>query len=553
MKLSKDLYNWYKEYEIKKGIKNKWKILMERVNNVDVTKDPTKTGSSDFNKKAHYYVVENIFIKHYGFDAIIVPPYGKSLNDFRKLLPAISVIYRAEIIAEYAKTKSSFYMRVHLEKLNINELDDMKFKWYQIFGDTKLRNLNGETFSLRNTEKIYHPTKTDKKKNKILIGYRFNVNIPSGLSYDLLESSIVDLNKLFGICCLHFNDKENKTTIEIMTTKLPDDEPYEPIKVKPWELYCGMTHYYKPIILDFKTNPNWMVGGKAGSGKTVSSIQAVANTILFNDEHKINLYIILLSSKQDYRMFKNTKHCKYYANNIKDALKELKYLSKEVERRNRLFEEYDEFGTVVNIYDYNKVSERKLSIIYLMIDEIASFSVNGKEENSEMVKLKKKCDALLWEINREGRSAGVYCILSSQRTSVCNLNPEVKANLGNVSCFKLPNIASALTVVSDGELSKLVVKLPPQREFICEGTELYFGKTLYFDMKLVSERLKPLIENNKKFINLDDKGSIIQKYEEISENTTKNEENISKTIDFTKKPDVYKESKWAKYQRRKNS
>lgn len=557
----------FTKYRIKKGINSKWKILMERINNIDLGKDPTRNSNfSDFNKKANYYVIEKIIIKHYGFDAVVVMPYGKSLNDFRKLLPAISVIYRGKVIAEYSETKSSVYMRCHLEELEISEIDEIKFKWYAMFSDSKMRNMNGETFVLKKSEKIYHPIKKDKNGNKALIGYRFKISIPLGLSYDLLESSIVDLNKLFGICCLHFDDKENTTTIEIMTTKLPDDEKFEPIKVKPWELYCGMTHYYKPIILDFKTNPNWLVGGKAGSGKTISITQGVTNTILYNDETKVNLYIILLSSKQDFRAFRNTKHCKYYANTIKEALKELLYLSKEVARRNRLFEEYDEIGSIVNIYEYNKVAKNKLPIVYLMVDEIASFSVNGSEEKGEITKMKKRCDALLWEINREGRSAGVYCLLSSQRSSVCNLNPEVKANLGNVSCFRLPNLASAMTVVSDGELSKLVVKLPPQREFICEADELYFGKTLFLDMKMVVDFLKPLIDTNKEFMNLDTNGCILkyqEKTSDIDENATKTtekeqeiKENKRKVIDFTKKIEPVKrekenQSRWEEYQERR--
>jgi S-DNA-T family DNA segregation ATPase FtsK/SpoIIIE len=381
MELSKDLYNWYKEYEIKKGIKNKWKILMERVNNVDVTKDPSKTGSSDFNKKAHYYVVENIFIKHYGFDAIIVPPYGKSLNDFRKLLPAISIIYIAEVIAEYASTKSSFYMRVHLKNLNINELDDMKFKWYGVFADSSMRNINGHTFTLGKSEKIYHPTKKDEKNNKVLIGYRFEINIPTGLSYDLLESNIVDLNRVFGICSLHFDDSKNKTTIEIMNVKVSDNEKYEPIKVKPYELYVGMTHYYKAVKLNFKTSPNVLIGGSAGSGKTISMIMALLNLVLNNDENLVNLYITMLSDKQDLRMFKNIKHCKYYAKDIKSALKELSYLSKEVSRRNKLFDSSDDSGTITNVYEYNEVNNTKLPLLYFCIDEIASFAVNGTEEN----------------------------------------------------------------------------------------------------------------------------------------------------------------------------
>jgi S-DNA-T family DNA segregation ATPase FtsK/SpoIIIE len=547
MEISKEIGNWYQEYQIKKGIKNKWKILMERVNNVDVTKDTSKTNSSDFNKKAHYYVIEDIFIKHYGFDAIVVMPYGKSLNDFRKMLPAISVIYRSEVIAEYSSTKSSVYMRVHLEGLNINKIDDMKFKWYGVFADSKLRNINGDTFTLGTSEKIYHPTKKDKLNNKVLIGYRFEVNIPTGLSYDLLESNIVDLNRVFGICSLHFDDNKNRTTIEIMNTKVPDDEIYEPIKVNPWGLYVGMTHYYKPIILNFKTSPNVLIGGASGSGKTVAMIMALLNLVLNCSENTINLFITMLSDKQDLKVFKNIKHCKYYAKDIKSALKELNYLSKEVSRRNRLFDEVDDNGSITNIYEYNKCNNDKLPILYFCIDEIASFAVNGTEENKYEEEMKKKCNAIMWKLAREGRSAGIYCILCTQRGSLTHLSGDIKGNLSNQLCFYFPNTASSLTILGEGELASLAIRQKKSREYIAVADEIYHGKTLYLNPDMVVEHLKSLVENNKEFMILDNKGNIVkidkenqEKSPENTEKTTENEkkpeEKLKKVIDFTSKP-----------------
>jgi S-DNA-T family DNA segregation ATPase FtsK/SpoIIIE len=562
MELSKELVSWYSKYKIKKSIKNKWQILMERVNNVDITKDSSKQSSSDFNKKAHYYIVEDIFIKHYGFDAIIVPPYGKSLNDFRKLLPAISIIYRCEVIAEYSSTKSSFYMRCHLEGLSISDIDNIKFKWYQMFTDSKVRNINDETFILGKSEKIYHPTKLDKKNNKLLIGHKFDVSIPTGLSYDSLEDNIVDLNKIFGICSLHFDDAKNKTTIEIMNTKVSDDEVYEPIKVKPWELYNGMTHAYKAIILNFKSSPNVLIGGSAGSGKTISMIMGLLNLVLSNDENLVQLAICMLSDKQDLRMFKNIKHCKYYAKDTKSALKELRYLSREVSRRNKMFDEVDDSGSITNVYEYNDCHDIKLPLIYFCIDEVASFAVNGAEENKGEIDDKNKCNALMWKLAREGRSSGVYCILCTQRGSLTHMSGDVKGNLGNQICFYFPNTASALTILGEGELASLAIRQKKQREFIAVADEIYHGKTLYLDSKMVINYLKPLIEDNKEFMILDNKGNIIKKSEngeenqeksqEITKNEPKNEEKVSKTIDFTKNIKAKKESKWEKYQKRRN-
>ncbi|MBN1076055.1 hypothetical protein DVV91_17180 [Clostridium botulinum] len=539
----------YKEYKVKKAIKSKWELFMERVNNVDLTKKDNSF------KKTNYFIMEDIFIKHYGFDCVITMPYDKSLNDFRKLLPAISVLYRGEVIAEYSSTKSSVYMRCHLQGLKIDELDNIKFQWYGMFADSKMRNSNGETFKLSKSEKIYHPTKIDKEGNKELIGYRFNINMPVGLNYEILESNLINLNKFFGICSLHFDDKKNKIFIEIMNKKVPDNEKFEPIKVKPWELHCGITHYYKPIKMNFKESPNCLIGGASGTGKTIAMIMAMLNLILMNDANLVNLYITMLSDKQDLRAFKNTKHCKYYANTYKDALKELSFLSKEVSRRNKLFSDIDEYGSITNIYEYNKLKNtKKLPLIYFCIDEVASFSVNGIEENDCEKNIKKRCESLLWKIVREGRSSGVYCILATQRGSLANMSGEIKGNLGNQLSFYFPNVASALTILGDGDLASLAIKQRKQREFIGVCDEIYNGKTLYLDMKMVINYLKPLIDKNKQFMKLDNKGNIVveKESEENKLETIKDNKNIKelkevdiKRMDFrTNKP----KSRWNKYQ-----
>lgn len=525
------------ESKIRHSIKEKWKILMERINMVDISKDRLDNPKyNDFIKKTKYYVIEDVFIKHYGFDCIIAVPYNKSLIDFRSIIPSIAMVYKSEVIAEYSKNKSSIYMRCHLYKLPIREEDDIKFKWYQTFSTKTLRNFNGETFNLKNPQVINHPTKKEDDK-PVKIGYRFEIDIPNGLSYDAIEEKIIDLNKTFGICSLHFDDKNKKSIIEIMNRKLPDDEIYEPISVKPWELYVGMTHYYKPIILNFKTSPNALWGGSSGTGKTISMIMAVTNLVLFNNANTVNLYIAMLSDKQDLKVFKNLPHCKCYAKTLDDVYAELSYINKEISRRNKLFDDSDENGGITNIYEYNKAfPKNKLPISYFMIDEIATFSITGLEANKNEENIKKKCNAIMWKIAREGRSAGIYSLLCTQRGSLSNMSGEIKGNLGNQICFYFPNVASSLTILGDGDLATLAVKQPKSREFIAVADEIYNGKTLFFNPKIAIEHLKPMNEKNHKYIDIFTKNS-----EKVAKNKEKSQKIISNG--FVKK----KTSRWEKF------
>jgi hypothetical protein len=138
-----------------------------------------------------------------------------------------------------------------------------------------------------------------------------------------------------------------------------------------------------------------------------------------------------------------------------------------------------------------------LPLIYFCIDEVASFSINGLEENDAEIKIKKKCDNLLWKIVREGRSSGVYCILCTQRGSLANMSGEIKGNLGNQLCFYFPNTASSLTILGDGELASLAIRQRKTREFIAVADEIYHGKTLFLDMKMIIDYLKPSIQKDK--------------------------------------------------------
>ena len=312
-----------------------------------------------------------------------------------------------------------------------------------------------------------------------------------------------------------------------MNNKVPDNEKYEPIKVKPWQLYVGMTHYYKPIILDFKISPNALFGGASGSGKSVSVIMAMVNLIQFNTSDEVNLYLAMLSDKQDLKVLRNLPHCKYYGKDLKEVYNELKYIVKEMKNRNKLFDESDYNGAITNIYEYNdKFKNNKLPIVYFIIDEVASFSINGTEETKDEENIKKKCNALMWKIAREGRSAGIYSVLCTQRGSLSNMSGEIKGNLSNQVCFYFPNTASSLTILGDGDLATLAVKQAKSREFIAVADEVYHGKTLFFSNNMAVNYLKSFNEKNHSFVKI---------IEENTQKQVKNKENLNKNSSKNKK------------------
>lgn len=486
--------DFFDNIKIKKDIKDKWKILMDGI------------GNKAENKMEQQYEMLNIIKKHYGFDAIISIPIGKSLKDLRQLIPQIDVLYKSNTICEYSKDKSSAYMRVWFNGKDISQSDLIKFKWYSCFQGNNDRNISGETYKLSNSVKISNPSNEKK-----IVGYRYNIIIPNGLDYEYLSNKSSELGKVFGLCDIRYDSEKKQAYCEIIFEKLDDKEKFTPIKCKPYELYVGMTNSYKPILFNFKLDPGGIWGGKSGTGKTVSYLSALINLATQYTDKDIQLYIAMVSDKQDLRILKNTKLCKYYADDVIKAYRMLLHLSNMCSERNRLFENQSKF--ITNLYEYNELNpNNKLPIIYYCVDEVASFGKNGTELSDNETKLKEKCSALMWKLAREGRSAGIYSILSSQRGDLKNLDSNIKGNLGNTLSFYFPNTASALTIIGSGELASEVIRLAKSREFICVADEIYRGKTLNLTVSEMEEYLKPhIVKDGSNLLELDSKGNIVNK------------------------------------------
>lgn len=490
MGILNDLYNIKLELDISNKIKKQWNLFME-----------SYCSNNQFEK----YEISSITPKSYGFDCIVSIPYGKSLVDFRKILPSLSVHFNSKVIAEYNDGRKDILVKFNLGSNKIKIKDEIEFKWYSILENKDYRNIYGETFSLKFMSTIYHPI----NKNHLL-GYKYKINIPYGLSYSSLEELSNDLNKSLGVCILTYEKDKRKAYIEILRRSLNDNEKFEPIPVKPYELYIGMTHAYNPIILNYKQDPNSIWGGKPNTGKTLSMIMGFTNLLSQYTSKDIQLFIIMLSDKQDLRVFKNLEQCKYYANNIEKALSLLNYLSKECARRNELLEQADKYGSIVNIYEYNKSSKEPLPFLYLAIDEIATLSLESMDSLSEKEKNQlMKCNSLVWKLSREGRSVGIFVNMATQRGDVKNLDANIKGNLSNQIAFYFPNMPSALTILGDTETASQCLKLKTQREFICISDSLHYGKTLYLNLDMVVNLLKPYYEENKVHLNLKLNGDII--------------------------------------------
>lgn len=528
------------EGKIKKEIENKWNYLMLSHQN----------GAQ--NKINQHYELVKIIIKEYGFNAIVTMPVGTSINDLRKLLPSIEMAYGGDAILEMSSDKTSAYLRVAIKGLNISNKDKIRFKWYKtFFKGERCRNNYGETYTIEKVEDIVNPNKKKDDEDRI-VGYKLIVSIPEGLNYDNLSGFEDSIGNTMGKCFMNWNEKLRKTEVKIITNPLKNSEKFVPIECKPWELYVSMGYDYKPIVFDYKRFPNAIVGGMTGTGKTVSLIMAFLNLCYFHDRKKIRLLIGLISDKQDFRVFRDINQCDYYARNLKDSLKLIKYLTKEASRRNKLFESCKKL--IVNVYEYNKLNKKdQLPLLYFLTDEIANYMPLSSDPD-EIQDIKCEFMGLFWKLAREGRSAGIYITVATQRGDTKNLDSNIKANLANKMSYKQSNTASALTIFGNGDnVAKRVTSLDmSERESLIEYYEgITIGKTPYLDTDMMEGFLKDQVVENKTHLIFDNNGNVLDeepKEEVVIEETEF--ENVKPIDKQTKKTN--KKPRYIKNKEKKN-
>ena len=442
-----------------KNVEDSWNTLMDSI------------GSKAENKKQQRCKIMRVIKKSYGFDSIVSLPIGFSCKDFRTLIPLIQQLYMADVIAEPSSDKNSIYMRVKINAKNISEKDEIRFKWYKYFHNTdKFRNVFGETYKISGITDLISPTKE-------LIGYKLFISIPDQLTYSNLVAETNNLSKIFSKCFIEFDEKSKRAICNVITNPVDNKTKFIPIKVEPWQLYIGIDYNYQPIVLDYKLAPNTLIAGSVGSGKTMALISAFINLCCCRDDIELNIGMI--SEKEDLRIFKNVKQCKNYCNDPSSTVKLLKDLNKEMSRRNKLFAKCETYCS--NIYKYNSLvkKSKRLKIIHFISDEIADLmDCNETQE-------------LLWNLIRKSRSAGIYITLATQRASIANISPEIKAQLSNKICFSMTNSASALTVLSGEGLAARAIALEKTREFIADyNAGFSIGKTLYLTEEMMVELLK---------------------------------------------------------------
>jgi S-DNA-T family DNA segregation ATPase FtsK/SpoIIIE len=119
-------------------------------------------------------------------------------------------------------------------------------------------------------------------------------------------------------------------------------------------------------------------------------------------------------------------------------------------------------------------------------------------DSDKVKEWKEKCLDMIFQLIKEGRNCGIYVMLSLQRPDRENCPAPIKSQCNTKVIFHQNNIASSLVVCDSEEAIHL-----KQREAIVLMDEKKYMKTLYLDNNMIEEYIKPIHEDNHKFLNLE--------------------------------------------------
>ena len=179
----------------------------------------------------------------------------------------------------------------------------------------------------------------------------------------------------------------------------------------------------QPVVADLAKMPHLLIAGATGSGKSVG-INSIICSILFRatpDEVRFPAH-----RSQAYRAFRLRRYPHLLHPVVVDpkmANRALQWAVREMERRYMLLDEM----RVKSFASYNKVAEKKLPLIVIVVDELADLMMVSSREVEESIA----------RLAQMARAAGMHLILATQRPSVDVLTGLIKANFPTRLSFKV--------------------------------------------------------------------------------------------------------------------
>ncbi|MGM0807489.1 MAG: FtsK/SpoIIIE domain-containing protein [Bacillota bacterium] len=266
------------------------------------------------------------------------------------------------------------------------------------------------------------------------------------------------------------------------------------IKYQFNNLKAHMTDMYLPIVLGMdkngntlvydmvKSEPHLLIAGSSGSGKSCQLRVVLSALIQHCDPEDLHLYLGDMKLVE-LVSFSEAKHTKRFATDEVQIESMLNKLLIELEDRKKVLQK----AKVKGLASYNKkYPDKKLPYIVLCVDEFGQLKDNQKVKDAFEL------------IAAQGRFAGIFMILATQRPDSKIMDGKLKVNLNVRIGFKCDRVNSRI-IIDSNECSKL--KQPGQMFYKMDG-EVNEGQAFWLHEDICDD----LMENYKKDIQTSQEG-----------------------------------------------
>jgi DNA segregation ATPase FtsK/SpoIIIE, S-DNA-T family len=263
-------------------------------------------------------------------------------------------------------------------------------------------------------------------------------------------------------------------------------------------IVCGRDRNGKWIVYDAVIEPNALISGEPGSGKSTQLRSILTTLIKYKSPEELHLYLGDLKLSE-FHLFKGVQHVKSVSVLPEELEKMLKAVHKKLLERGRLLNKYG----VMHVDDLPQ--DMKVPYILLAIDEIV------------MVMDNKEIKKMVVQIASLGRALGIYTILSLQRPSHDILDTKIRSLLTVRMGFRTVDATNSKMIGTSG--SEKISRDTPGR-FILKRDKLVEIQAPYLTDKKAKKELESYKSANWKnlFTNESEPVEAIEKREELSEN-----------------------------------
>lgn len=353
----------------------------------------------------------------------------------------------------------------------------------------------GQYNSSYDSFEIVHETKTG-------YGWWFRVYAPDGLALKDLETVKPKIESNIGCIFMYEIASSNKyaTCRIIYEDQVKCNEiPFEPVKVKPYEVYPGLRVTGEPLVIDSIASPHVLLAGGTRRGKNGAADSILLSWLNSCTEKELELYLFQCA-KVDLIKYKDCKQVKCcVVGEFKEMLEIIEHLvENEIKRRLKLFEPMFKQRKGENIFDYNKLNpHKKLPYCWLIFDEFLELMLQSKSKKEEN-EIKNAILDHIERIGQMGAAVGIQYMIIHQKPEKA-LCPTFIKNMSNIRiCFGFEDESCGRIVLGDRD-GHLVVNLPPRRAYVNNNGAM----ELMFTTDLKDRRdkyIRPHEVNNKRDI-----------------------------------------------------